>query len=641
MPYSITTKDGITINNIPDDVAPDAQVLKDRVAFIRAGGGSAALEAPQEPSGLQQFGSEVGRQIGLTGRGAIEGVTGLAGLVIDPVTRLANMALPASVQIPTMQQATAEVLNTAGFPQPRDAVERVVNQALQGMAGGGGMAATGRALAGAASPVTAQVGQMLATAPGLQIASGGTAMAGGEIAKESGAGTVGQIAASLAGAAVPFSPQIARSIAQQTAQAVAPKGAGILKSAEPTIGESVESIGATIKEKVAPKSTEEISATLKTDPANVDVVKYKLSGAQVLPDKLAANVLKQGWKDGAVASIKASTDNDKRAMTQMLNIFKLGDKNEKFRAMNRPADVLGKSVDNRIKFLTTTKDNAGKEIDKIAQTQLKGQQINFDPAINSFVDDLGKIGVKVELDKNGIAKAVLKDSDIQGDKQAQRILNIVLERLSNVKTPDAYGIHTAKRFIDTQVSYGKKNLSNPLSAQAERTLKNLRSNLNHTLGDANPNYREANTAYSDTIDALDNMQKAAGTNIDFDSPNADKAFGQAMRKLLSNYGSRVNMIDSIDNVNQTAAKYGMNLDDDVVNQLIFVNELDRMFGAAADMTFKGQVSQGIRTGLDVARGNAAERAFDLLAQKAESLRGINKENAIKAMEELLKNKQPL
>jgi len=309
--------------------------------------------------------------------------------------------------------------------------------------------------------------------------------------------------------------------------------------------------------------------------------------------------------------------------------------------MNRPADILGKSVDNRIKFLTTTKNDAGKEIDKIAQTQLKGQPINFDPAINSFVDDLGKIGVNVELDSNGIAKAILKDSDIQGDKQAQRILNIVLERLSNVKTPDAYGVHTAKRFIDTQVSYGKKNLANPLSSQAERTLKNLRRNLNQTLGDANPNYREANTAYADTLDALDNMQNAAGTNIDFDSPNADKAFGQAMRKLLSNYGSRVNMIDSIDNVNQTATKYGMQINDDVVNQLIFVNELDRMFGAAADMTFKGQSSQAIRTGVDIARGNAAEKALGLLAEKVESLRGINKENAIKAMEELLKRKQPL
>jgi len=47
MPYSITTKDGITINNIPDDVAPDSPDLKARVAAIRAGGGVApAASAP-------------------------------------------------------------------------------------------------------------------------------------------------------------------------------------------------------------------------------------------------------------------------------------------------------------------------------------------------------------------------------------------------------------------------------------------------------------------------------------------------------------------------------------------------------------------------------------------------------------------
>jgi hypothetical protein len=49
MPYSITTKDGITINNIPDDVAPDSPDLKARVAAIRAGGGAAALETPVQP----------------------------------------------------------------------------------------------------------------------------------------------------------------------------------------------------------------------------------------------------------------------------------------------------------------------------------------------------------------------------------------------------------------------------------------------------------------------------------------------------------------------------------------------------------------------------------------------------------------
>lgn len=45
MPYSITTRDGIKINNIPDDVPPDAPELKERVAAIRAG----QTEAPPAP----------------------------------------------------------------------------------------------------------------------------------------------------------------------------------------------------------------------------------------------------------------------------------------------------------------------------------------------------------------------------------------------------------------------------------------------------------------------------------------------------------------------------------------------------------------------------------------------------------------
>ncbi len=53
MPYSITTRDGIKITNIPDDVPPDAQELKDRVAAIRAGqteAPPAPVEAPPAPA---------------------------------------------------------------------------------------------------------------------------------------------------------------------------------------------------------------------------------------------------------------------------------------------------------------------------------------------------------------------------------------------------------------------------------------------------------------------------------------------------------------------------------------------------------------------------------------------------------------
>jgi hypothetical protein len=67
MAYSITTKDGITINNIPDDVAPDSPELKARVAAIRAGGGASALEAPP-PAPAQPTGFFAGLAESVTGR---------------------------------------------------------------------------------------------------------------------------------------------------------------------------------------------------------------------------------------------------------------------------------------------------------------------------------------------------------------------------------------------------------------------------------------------------------------------------------------------------------------------------------------------------------------------------------------------
>lgn len=406
------------------------------------------------------------------------------------------------------------------------------------------------------------------------------------------------------------------------------------------VGEAKERAMATLADIAMPERRAQIAQTLREQPDSTEVVRFRLVNDQVRPDKPADEALKQGWKEGAVASIKAASDEDRKRMQQMLNIYKLGKKSEKFRAMNRPADILGKSVDNRVKFLSTQRERAGKDIDTIAKKQLRGQQVNYQPAINQFLGELNEIGAKVEMGPDGIARINLRGSDIQGDRQAQRVLNATLERLSDVNAPDAYGVHTAKRYIDTQVNYGKQSALNPLSRKAERILKNLRRNLNTSLADQFKDYGAANTKYSQTTQALDDLQDAVGTKLDFDSPNAPAAFGTAMRRILSNYGTRANVIDSLDEVNRVASQYGMKLDDDVVNQLIFVNELDRMFGAPADMTFKGQISQAMQTGLDIARGNVAQRATELVGEGLERMRGINEENAIKVMEEILARRTP-
>ena len=593
---------------------------------------------------LPAAGAALGAAMGapFAGVGAIPGAVAgagaatLAGLVADPIVGSINSMFGTKYTLPT--DALQDLLTRVGVAEPRTAAERIVQTTAAGAGTAGGSVALGQTLQAAAGPVTQGVGRLMAAAPGLQVASGASAGAAGQIAKESGAGPLGQIAASVGGGLLPAVPQIVRSATQATARAVAPSGAGIREQIEPTFRESVQSIKATVGEKIAPENQRIIKSQLSQTPDSIDLVNVRLSGSQVVPDNEAASAIKQGWKDGAVASIKAANDKDRTAMTKMLNIFKMGEKRESFRAMNRPADILGDTVQSRVDFLANANQQAGKAIDRIANTRLRGQAVEYDPAINSFLDELGALGVKVELDQNGVAKAILQGSDIQGDKAAQRILNTVLERLSTAKAPDAYGVHTAKRFIDTQVNYGKKNLANPLTSQAERALKNLRRNLNQSLGEKFPVYKAANEKYADTITALDDLQRAAGTQIDFDSPNANKALGTAMRKLTSNYGTRANLIDSLDQANQVASKYGMKLDDDIVNQLIFVNELDRMFGAAADTSLKGQMSQALETGVEIARGNAAQRAMELVAEKAQNLRGVNKENAIKAMEEILKRK---
>jgi hypothetical protein len=185
---------------------------------------AAPAQQPQQPGVLQ----ELGRQVGLTGRGAIEGVTGLAGIVIDPVTRLANIALPGTAQIPTMQQATAQVLDAAGFPQPRDAVERMVNQAIQGVSGAGGMAAAGRVSQTAAAPVTREVGRLLASQPVAQMAGG--AGAAGQAVREAGGTPGGEIAASLLGG-VAGGAAAARAMAPARAPATATKVQPIVEEA--------------------------------------------------------------------------------------------------------------------------------------------------------------------------------------------------------------------------------------------------------------------------------------------------------------------------------------------------------------------------------------------------------------------------
>ena len=145
MPYSITTEDGITIDNIPDTVDPNSKELRDRVASLRGGEAPAPKKevkttvAQDVEAGVR----DIPRQLGLTARAAATGAAGLPIIAGDALNSFLNMISggvnrAVGTQIPALQmpsQSLQKVLTQVGLPEPATKTERVVQDVASAMSG--------------------------------------------------------------------------------------------------------------------------------------------------------------------------------------------------------------------------------------------------------------------------------------------------------------------------------------------------------------------------------------------------------------------------------------------------------------------------------------------------------------------------
>ena len=371
---------------------------------------------------------------------------------------------------------------------------------------------------------------------------------------------------------------------------------------------------------------------------------------QVVDDPLAANAIRQGFDKGVIADVKVAKSIDKQKMLEMVRLMERGKKNKRFALTNRPSDVAGDSLMNRFRIVKDANRRAGKELDVVANG-LKGKRADFNPAISQFIDDLDSIGVSLGND----LKPRFKGSDIEGVTPAERIINQMVSRMKLSKTPDAHDMHRLKRFIDEQVTFGKS--AEGLAGRTEGILKNLRRNLDKTLDDTFPEYNRVNTTYAETIGAIDSLQDVAGKKMNLTGPNADKATGTLLRRLMSNAQSRVRLLDSVNELELVAKKHSgtgtelvpfgtgagratkaAKIDDDLLTQVLFVDELDAVFGPVARTSFQGQIDQALKQGARAAttRAGAVETGLGAAGKAAEKLRGVNEAGAFKSIRELLK-----
>jgi len=354
---------------------------------------------------------------------------------------------------------------------------------------------------------------------------------------------------------------------------------------------------------------------------------------------------------GLVAMVKASTPDARKKMLTMLDIVEKGKQNFRYSADNRPLDVAGDSILNRVKVVREANRVAGTKLEGVADS-LRGQPVDASPAVDSFMQKLEGMGVEFNPEDSSLS---FQGSDLEGIPGPQRVIKNVLNRMLNTKTPDAYDVHRLKKFIDEQVTYGKN--ARGLGGKTEGILKTLRHDMDGLLDNQFPEYNKVNTQYSETIGALDALQDVAGKKMDFFGENADKAIGTLARRLLSNAQSRIPLKDAVaqlDTVAQKFSKPGTDvvpyravvgrsgvtpkmLDDDIMGQVLFTDELDKMFGAASRTSLLGDAEKGVNTAISAAAGQKTIPGMIADGGKwvYDKSRGINEKNAIKAMRELL------
>lgn len=359
-----------------------------------------------------------------------------------------------------------------------------------------------------------------------------------------------------------------------------------------------------------------------------DVAKYMIEGQKVIGDPDAKSALRQGFSESIVSLAKGAGDSDKANMLKMLDAVEGGRKNALFEARNRPSNVLGESIQNRVKHVKSVKEQAGKQLDDVAQG-LKREPFDRTAVGDKFLSDLGRMDIRVGPNRKLIFEGSVLEGKGKGITAAKNLINNVYKRMLDTKSTNAYGAHNLKRYIDAQVDFAKSQSG--VAGQVDNLLKDLRKDVNDRLRADHPEYKRVNQIYSDTVGALNELQDIAGRKTNLLGPNGDQSLGTLSRRLLSNTVSGPRLTDALDDLSSVANRYGGNFDDDIMSQVLFFDELNRLMPPNNSTTFRGEIGKEIpRT----AKGGIKDRVIDAAASKVDDLL-FNEERAIAAMRKLL------
>jgi len=389
-----------------------------------------------------------------------------------------------------------------------------------------------------------------------------------------------------------------------------------------------------------PAVTQPVTTTTAGSTPSKATAGYKVEAGKVVPDKPAQALLKQGIPERDVSIMQSMSPSDRNAAKEMVKIAQ--EVSDSGIATQRQQEVVGKAFFKRAKDVEVLNKAAGSQIDDIARTKLAGVKVNASAATDDFFNQLERSGVDVDQLRlaetaDDIARA-FDGSDFEGISAAQKAIKTVLKRVDPALDGadlDGLALHRAKRFIYNQVEYGKS--SEGLTGQAENLLKGLAKGIDDTLDTQFTDYAVANTQYKDTIEALSEMRRLIGRDYLGSQDIANLRAGEVMNRLLGNASAKP--LSALQNLENTARKYGNVYDDSIIKQITFADLLDDVYETVPKRGLAGSVDTGVQQAagfMDRMRQSGfISASIDKAAELGQSALGVTPEARQKAIEAFL------
>jgi len=284
----------------------------------------------------------------------------------------------------------------------------------------------------------------------------------------------------------------------------------------PEIAEPRQAVRDLIKKKIQRGDTDGALATKRLD-----------NMGNIIDDPLGAAATKQGFAAGDVQAIKNAKPGSNRAMQEMLRINQSIFGNTRRAVDIQPTDVIGRSAMGRFNHIRDTANRARQELDTIASSQLRGQQIESTRVTDAFYQQLADRDIKIDSSKFP-PTLDFKGSAISKSRADQRIVQDTLDLLSEDEVVDALRAHKLKRQLDRMIDY-KKGKPGELTPDGERVARSIRKALNDSIRDVNDDYARVNNTLSQSLTAIGDFKDVLGPSINPFTEGAEKAVGRDLR----------------------------------------------------------------------------------------------------------------